>query len=429
MSNRTSQITLRIAVIVLVFCYPGKAGFSQSLTVHSWLHASIDSVLPGSSWGTGGFTLADYDRDGDLDITISRREIDGGRVYWYEYHAGNWIRHDLGLSDEEQLGAAVSDINGDGYPDLVVARYWFENPKVLEQFPDSLWIKHTYSGGLPYENHDILASDFNRDGKDEILCYSQKTAGGTLRLFETGDAGKWSYHDVSDRVNDIVSQIPGNNGIHGGFAPHGAGDLDGDRFPDIVMPSGWFKNPGKDQVKIWQYRPWPFSMGITPNLYGISTRSWVTDLDADGDNDIVYTDCDVEGSAGYRIMNEKKGKKFVRYALPSPGDPTGSLHSLALADFDGDGDLDIFSGEQEDPDQGMKPRMLKERGFFWENTGSRKKPSFEVRIIQVDNPGWHDVLVGDVDGDGDMDIVSKVWNKDGSHYHADYWENRTVIKK
>jgi hypothetical protein len=104
------------------------------------------------------------------------------------------------------------------------------------------------------------------------------------------------------------------------------------------------------------------------------------------------------------------------------------LHSLAVADFDGDGDLDIFTGEQEDPDQGMKPRMLKERGFLWENTGSRKKPSFEVRIIQVDNPGWHDILVGDVDGDGDMDIVSKVWNKDGSHYHADYWENRSVTK-
>jgi hypothetical protein len=294
--RKNNPFIRRITGMMFIFSVSLNALFAQMLTASNWIHASIDSLLPGSSWGTGGFTLADFDRDGDLDITISRREISGGKVFWYENESGTWKRHDLGTSDKKQLGAAATDINGDGFPDLVVARYWFENPKVLDRFPDSVWIRKAYIG-----------------------------------------------------------------------------DLDGDRFADIVMPAGWHKNPGQDPDGIWTYQPWPFHTGIVPNLYGISGRSWVADLDSDGD-------------------------------------------------------LDIFTGEQEDPSIGMKPATLKEKGFFWENTGNRRKPSFAVRIIQTDNPGWHDVQMGDVDGDGDMDIVSKVWYSDGGHYHADYWENQTGSK-
>ncbi len=382
--------------------------------------------MPGSAYGTSGFTLADVDNDGDLDVTVSRREIAGGMVYWYENSPGSWKRHEIGISDEEQLGAVSADINDDGHPDLVVARYWFENPGILDQNPDSLWTRHEYPGGLPSENHDIIAFDFNRDRKKEILCYSQKAGNGTLRVYHIEPAGKWKHYDISTDVNNTVSQVQNTNGVHGGFAPSGAGDLNGDRYADISMPGGWYKNPGKRNDTAWQFIPWPFAIGNSPNLYGVSIRSWVADLDKDRDNDIVFTDCDNQNSRAYWIENINRGMQFMLHPLPTPGDPTGSLHSLAVADFDGDGDMDIFSGEQEDPDRGMKPEGLNERGFFWENTGTRRYPRFEVRIIHTGNPGWHDVQIGDMDQDGDPDIVSKVWNKDGVHYHLDLWKSKYV---
>ena len=139
----------------------------------------------------------------------------------------------------------------------------------------------------------------------------------------------------------------------------------------------------------------------------------------------------------YWIENMGKGEKWMQHPLQDPpvasGDVpgTGSFHSLGVADFDGDGDWDIFAGEQEDPDTymeqdgkvAMKPRGLKERGVIWENTGTATAPIFSPVVIHTDNPGWHDVSLGDVDGDGDIDIVSKVWNADTPIYHADYWRN------
>lgn len=91
-------------------------------------HHYIANPLPGlPDYGTGAFTLADYDLDGDLDITISRQP-DSTRCYWYQNQAGSWLQRFIGFTDIGQLGAATMDVNGDKYPDLIIGRIWFENP-------------------------------------------------------------------------------------------------------------------------------------------------------------------------------------------------------------------------------------------------------------------------------------------------------------
>jgi hypothetical protein len=390
--------------------------------VMAWTHFSIDSQLFGHGYGTGSIGLADYDGDGDLDIALSRRE--SLSAYWYERdNDSTWIKHTIGTSEQigRALGAEAMDVDLDGLTDYVINTVWFKNPGGLDQNPDKPWPINVYDAG---GRHDVVTGDVDGNGTKDILTYG---------YYDGKEVDKLVWFNVSAELEGYV--ISDGFGHHGGIAPSGIGDLDGDGDLDVVVPEFWFANPG-DGRDGWERHEYPYEE-IPNATYGKSTRSWIADIDGDGENDIVFGDCDTRNGHIYWVRNGGGGKNWVSQMLPDPptlpGDVpgTGSWHSLGVADFDNDGDLDIFAGEQEDstgsgrePLLSMKPKGMKERGVIWLNDGA-KNPSFSIHVIHVDNPGWHDARLGDVDGDGDIDIVSKVWNKDGDFYHADYWRNDT----
>ncbi|MDO8539472.1 MAG: VCBS repeat-containing protein [Opitutaceae bacterium] len=378
----------------------------------TWMHFSIDPVLPGSRVGTAGLAVADFDGDGDLDVAIAR--VDSG-VFWYERVTDSlWIPHFIAEMRNRVLGGTALDVNRDGAPDIVVDGHYFLNPGTLGTGRHAQWEMRPYKGG----GHDIVAADMDGDGKRDLVIY---------------DGKRLAWHDPSRNFHATI--ISSGYLHHAGVAPSGVGDIDGDGWVDVVIPGHWFKHPGRSG-RAWARQDWPYT-AIENATYGPSIRSWVADLDGDGDNDIVYSDCDTGNSRVYWVENRGKGQSWTSRRLEdpptAPGDVpgTGSFHSLGVADFDGDGRLDIFAGEQEDPTPAlrgklpMKPAGLKERGIIWYNRGGRPM-AFEIDVIQVDNPGWHDAVLADVDGDGDLDIVTKVWKADGPAYHLDYWRNDGV---
>jgi hypothetical protein len=389
---------------------------SAEITAATFNHRFIAREMPGPNVGFGASALVDLDRDGDLDFAVVNR---GDRkFYWFEQKSrSEWVRHWIGDLPLAQLGGAVMDVDSDGWPDLVVGAFWFRNRgKPVGQPFD----RYRYDSTIRSEIHDIVTADIDHDGQ--------------LDLVAMGDAeGSFWYARPKDPVRDVewtktpitTEVLNDKTDIHSGFYPAGIGDLDGDGDPDIFLADRWMENRSAGK----QWVPHRVFFGKR-GPWGFSTRSVILDLDGDGDNDIVVTDSDGQNSAVAWLENNGKTPPgfTTRYLGNKVAGTRGSFHSLRVADFDNDGDPDILAVEQEDPS--ILPVGASPRWYIWENLTKGGRVHFEERVILDARLGGHDAWTGDVDGDGDIDIVSKIWrvwaeNANGGRVHVDWLENRS----
>jgi len=363
----------------------------------SFRHRFADAALPGDGWGQTA--LADLDGDGDLDFITGRS---GGEIRWYEFRkADDWAMHPLGEKSPSDVGGAVLDVDRDGRLDFVTGGAWYPCPSDPRAAP---WPRHVFDAGLGGV-HDVAVADIDGDGRKDVITMSDRN---DLRWYRIAADPKAAWEKT------VVGRA-----VHAGIA---AGDIDRDGDIDLVRSGFWIENIEKG--KNWAEHRFASMPWADRTPFPEAARAAVADIDRDGRPDIIISEAEFAGGrvAWFGSPEDPRRVPWTAHVIPMPvEEKRGPFHSLQVADFDGDGDLDIFGGEMEH--LAVPPH----RWFIWENASGDGERLVEHVILDA-NLGTHEAVAGDVDGDGDIDLVGKLWrpdpkNANGGRNHVDFLEN------
>ena len=328
----------------------------------------------------GQTSLVDIDKDGDLDWVVGQ----SGKMWWFEYRGPDaWVRHDMGEGARTDVGGTAFDIDGDGWIDQVSGTAWYRNTgKPREEAFER------YDNGA-ISCHDNVAADINGDGDlDVIACSNEKKHTVTVWYDIPADPRQeWTEHKIG-------------GGIHGGVGPAGVADLDADGDNDVVRGDVWFENADGKGTQWIEHADLTPPGGNRPDRYGLAIKVWVCDLDRDGDLDVVEAEADTTDGRVLWFENKGKAEAWECHLL-SPNHTNQDFHSLAVADFDNDGDLDVFSG-------GGPLSKDTWKCFLWENADG-KAGRWKQHLL-IEGKRCHEAVAGDVDADGDIDICTKPWH-------------------
>ena len=347
--------------------------------------------------GANGGELFDVDGDGDLDVVSALYYDDLG---WWEnpdppltdapwtFHVlSNETRymHDLirvDLDGDQVAAEFIANLNS-SYSNAKITIKWFRpggNPK-------SLWEQHTIepdrSEGAPHGHAGLDVADVNGDG-DLDLAYANGWYEGPADPSDT-----WTWHQVTTEygISNVLAR-----------------DMDEDEDLDLVMGAGhhgegvyWYEQPDGSPFGAWSEH------AIDADLHHPECLQSV-DLATDGDVDIVTCDLFFGEAPGEPGWDEEVHSIYLYENLPGDDNWDKSVlspnsypsHQLQIDDVNRDGAWDVIS-------ESAGTSVIS----YYEN--AMTGPYFVIDVVDSNypgngKPGWS--AGGDVNGDGLEDVVA-----------------------
>ena len=341
-----------------------------------WTRHTID----GTASGALAVVAEDLDRDGDMDLMAAC--AGAGTIVWYRnvtIHRSATFSpgHGVAPSLNAVPACATGDMDGDGDLDVVAADYslnqvsWHENVSG----DGSAWTTRILSNSVAGA-YSVSTADVDGDGDLDVLCAARVAA--DVIWFENDGTpldGGWTLRTIDGAENGATSVC--------------AADIDGDGDQDVMVAAY-----DADQFVIYQnngaYPPAWTKRVFTGGDGAVSVCA--ADLDRDGDLDLVGA----TQNAGDVVWYQNDGTlNVINWTLRTIDGSFDGVQSVTAADVDGDGYLDVLAAA-----------VNADAVAWYENDGTPDNGGWTKRTIDPSLDGASAAVATDLDGDGDVDVLA-----------------------
>ena len=358
-------------------------------------HKTILDELPGQPSSTGPLALGDGDGDGDLDLFVGGRVVPGR---YPEAASSLLCLNESGTFrvDEQRSkffaqvglvsGALWTDLNGDGWPDLVLACEWGPLKLFLNEAgklrPWDAPLTWPGSGSIDHQPltislltgwwTSVTAGDFDGDGQLDLV------------------AGNWGRNTKYEPQANHPLRVY-------------YGDLDGSGTVELVEAYYHAESrrtlPWRDLDTLTLGLPWLRERFPTYLAYGQADVAAVL-----GDQKGAVKEWSVRTLSTMVFLN--RGDRFEPRTLPFEAQ-VSPVFGLSVADFDGDGDEDIFLNQNFLAVEPLSAPYASGLGVVLKGDGQGNFAAMSARAsgVRVSGDG-RGAGVCDYDGDGRVDLVA-----------------------
>jgi len=360
----------------------------------------VERPTAGSTIDPRSVFAADLDGDNDIDALLASGEAN--KIAWYENTAGDgsdWTQQVISMAVELAYTAIAADLDGDDDLD-VLSGSCFGNFQVA-------WYENVNGDGSEWVLREILhqqqarcavsvfAADMDGDDDLDVLTTYDDYNGLNRKVvwFENtfGNGFFWVHHVISEPGGYSSSVF--------------AADVDADGDLDAVagcaeegQQTAWYENTVGDGSA------WTVHVISTPG----ADLVFGTDLDGDGDMDVLSAR-DADEKVAWYENTAGDGSAWTVHVISAYID---RAESVFAADVDGDGDVDALSASYDDDT------------FYWYENTVGDGSAWTEREISTWATRARSVFAADVDGNGDMDVLSASGYPQGSvdWYDHERWE-------